>query len=265
MAAPELASARQEIERLRRELPAYPTTLVMQERPPDNPRTTRIRHRGEFLQPKEEVTPGLPAIFAKWTSKAPRNRLEFARWLVSRENPLTARVTVNRQWQAFFGHGLVRTMEDFGFQGELPTHPELLDWLAVDFMDNGWSLKKLHRLIVTSATYRQSSHVTPELLERDPDNRLLARAPRFRVEAELVRDLALSAAGVLSPKIGGPSVFPPQIPSITKEGAYGPLEWVVSQSGRPRTPASTRSTRRAARRASRGAKPRTRPCRRSRF
>jgi hypothetical protein len=154
--------------------------------------------------------------------------LSFARWLVSRDNPLTARVTVNRAWQAFFGHGLVRTMEDFGFQGELPSHPELLDSLAVDFMENGWSLKRLHRQIVTSATYRQSSHVSPERLERDPENRLLARGPRFRVEAELIRDLALHAAGLLSPKIGGPSVFPPQLPSITMEGAYGPLEWKVS-------------------------------------
>lgn len=227
--APELASARAEIDRLRRERPAFPTTLVMEERPPDNPRTTVIRHRGEFLQPTDPVPAGLPAVFLGLTQAPPTNRLQFARWLVSRENPLTARVTVNRQWQAFFGRGLVRTMEDFGFQGELPTHPELLDWLAVDFMDQGWSLKQLDKRIVTSAAYRQTSRVTPEALEKDPQNLFLARGPRFRIDGELVRDLALQASGLLSPRLGGPSVFPPQLPSITKEGAYGPLEWVVSQ------------------------------------
>ncbi len=229
--APELAAARDEIRRLRESIPAFPTTLAMQERPPHNPRTTVTRHRGEFLQPGEPVEPALPAIFAQWTTNPPRNRLEFARWLVSRENPLTARVTVNREWQAFFGAGLVRTMGDFGFQGELPTHPELLDWLAVDFMEDGWSLKRLHKRIVMSATYRQSSRVTPELLEQDPENRWLARGPAFRLEAELLRDLALAASGLLSERLGGPSVFPPQIPSITREGAYGPLNWVVSKGG----------------------------------
>lgn len=226
--APELASARAEIDQWRRKKPAYPTTLVLSERPASNPRTTLMRHRGEYLQPGEPVTAALPTVLTPQTSEPPHDRLSFARWLVSRDNPLTARVTVNRAWQAFFGQGLVRTMEDFGFQGELPSHPELLDTLAVDFMENGWSLKRLHRQIVLSATYRQSSHITPELLERDPENRLLARGPRFRVEAELIRDLALHAAGLLSPRIGGPSVFPPQLPSITLEGAYGPLEWKVS-------------------------------------
>lgn len=226
---PELSAARGEIAKLRQEMPSYPTTLVLQERPPENPRATYMRNRGEFLQPTERVTPALPAVFAERLGKQPGNRLEFARWLVSRENPLTARVTVNRQWQAFFGRGLVTTMEDFGFQGELPSHPELLDWLAVEFMEGGWSLKALNRSIVLSETYRQSSKVLPAALERDPQNRLLSRGPRFRVEAELVRDLALSVSGLLSPKVGGPSVFPPQLPSITKEGTYGPLEWKVSQ------------------------------------
>jgi mono/diheme cytochrome c family protein len=259
--APELAAEREAIAKIRREAPALPTTLVLTERPPENPRATYMRNRGEFTQPTERVAPGLVAALTRPGQAAPANRLEFARWLVSRDNPLTARVTVNREWQAFFGQGLVRTMEDFGFQGELPSHPELLDWLAVEFMEPGggsgvlalasgeqppsvakprtpdarphppsaWSLKKLHRLIVTSATYRQSSRVTPELLERDPQNRLLARGPRFRLEGELVRDTALRAAGLLSPKLGGPSVFPPQLASITREGAYGPLDWKVSE------------------------------------
>lgn len=229
--APELASARAEIEKVRREMPAFPTTLVMQERPPENPRITRVRHRGEYLQPGEAVPAGLPAVFASLLGdrRPPRNRLEFAQWLVSRENPLTARVTMNRHWAALFGRGLVRTAEDFGFQGELPTHPELLDWLAVEFMDRGWSQKQMHRLMVTSSTYRQSSRVAPAALEKDPQNRLLARAPRFRIEGELVRDLVLQASGLLSGKIGGPSVFPPQLASITREGTYGPLDWVVSR------------------------------------
>lgn len=227
--APELAPEREKIEALRRTRPAYPTTLVLQERPPDNPRATLRRNRGEFLQPLEAVPAALPAVLAAGVTTPPRDRLEFARWLVSRENPLSARVTVNREWQAFFGRGLVRTMEDFGFQGALPSHPDLLDWLAVEFMEQGWSLKTLRKLIVMSGTYRQTSQVTPDRLEKDPENILLSRGPRFRVEGELLRDLALRAGGLLSAKIGGPSVFPPQLPSITKEGAYGPLEWKVSE------------------------------------
>ncbi len=226
--APELEPARKPIVELRRELPAYPTTLVMQERPPGNPRRTFVHHRGEFLQLREAVEPGVPAVLPGLPADAPRNRLSFARWLVDRDNPLTARVVVNREWAAFFGRGLVRTPGDFGFQGEIPSHPELLDWLAVEFMEQGWSLKRLHRLIVTSATYRQVSALSPTLRERDPENVLLARGPRGRLEAELVRDNALAAAGLLSPKLGGPSVFPPQLESITKEGTYGPLEWKVS-------------------------------------
>jgi hypothetical protein len=147
---------------------------------------------------------------------------------VSPVNPLTARVTVNRQWAAVFGKGIVPTLQDFGYQGEPPSNPELLDWLAVEFMRRGWSLKALDRLIVTSATYRQSSRMTPEQMAKDPDNRLLSHAPRVRMEAEMVRDSALTACGLLSRKIGGPSVYPPQIPGITTEGAYGALEWNVS-------------------------------------
>ena len=159
----------------------------------------------------------------------PHNRLTFARWLVDPRNPLVGRVTMNRQWAAFFGRGIVRTAEDFGFTGDPPTHPELLDWLAVEFVSRGWSLKEMHRLIVTSATYRQSSRVTPELLARDPDNKLLARGPRLRLEAELVRDAALGASGLLSHKVGGPSVFPPQPAGVTAEGAYGALGWKPSE------------------------------------
>lgn len=227
--APELAGPRDAIAKARRELPRPPTTLEFAERPPENPRATFIRRRGEFLQPGEKVDAGLPEFLPGLPAGAPTNRLGFARWLVSAENPLTARVTVNREWAAFFGRGLVRTIEDFGYQGELPTHPELLDWLAVEFREQGWSLKRLHRLIVMSATYQQAAVVTPALHEKDPENLLLARGPRQRLEAEAVRDFALKASGLLSPKIGGPSVFPPQLPNITKEGTYGPLEWKVSE------------------------------------
>ncbi len=224
--APELADGRKEIDRLRSSMPRPQTTLVMRERPPQHPRATNRHHRGEFTQREEIVEPILPSFLKP--KSAPRDRLGFAQWLVSRENPLTARVVVNRQWQAFFGRGLVRTLEDFGYQGEPPSHPELLDWLAVEFMDRGWSMKQLHRLIVTSATYRQSSRVTPKLLSSDPQNILLARGPRGRLEAELVRDAALKISGLLSAKLGGPSVFPPQPASVTTEGAYGALQWKAS-------------------------------------
>jgi hypothetical protein len=226
---PHLAAARKQIEDLQKQRPAYPTTLVLRERPPENPRPTFVHRRGEFLQPGERVEPATPAFLPPYSADLPRNRLGLARWLVSRDNPLTARVTVNRQWAAFFGRGLVRTTEDFGYQGELPSHPELLDDLAVWFMDQGWSLKKLHRLLATSATYRQASRVTPELLAKDPQNVLLARGPRVRLDAELIRDAALKAAGLLSAKIGGPSVYPPQPASVTTEGTYGALPWTASQ------------------------------------
>jgi hypothetical protein len=223
----ELKAARDEIEALRKQLPAPPTTLVMQERPTNNPRPTFRMHRGEFLQPKEVVTPGVPSWLPPLPKDAVANRLTFAKWLVSRENPLTARVTVNRHWHAFFGRGLVRTLDDFGYQGEAPTHPKLLDWLAAEFVDRGWSVKQLHRLLVTSATYRQSSRVTQELLAKDAENKLLARGPRVRLEAEQIRDSALKAAGLLSAKMYGPSVFPPQPPGVT-DAAYGNFQWKPS-------------------------------------
>ncbi|MBL9190478.1 MAG: PSD1 domain-containing protein [Opitutaceae bacterium] len=193
---------------LSRELDAIagPRTLVMREL--REPRPTHVLNRGNFLDPGERVTPGTPEILPG--ALAGGTRLDLARWLVSADNPLVARVTVNRWWQEFFGHGLVRTPEDFGIKGEAPTHPALLDWLAVDFIEGGWSMKRIHRLITLSATYRQSSRVTPALLERDDQNRLLARGPRFRLEAEAVRDNALAVAGLLNPKIGGPPVRPHQ-------------------------------------------------------
>ncbi len=227
LTAPELATARAEIDKLRK-APVHPTTLVLRERPAENPRPTFIHNRGEFLQPTERVEPGGLSALPPFPADVPRNRLGLARWLVAPENPLTARVTVNRQWAAFFGHGLVRTTEDFGFQGEAPSHPALLDWLALEFMRQGWSLKQLHKLIVLSATYQQMSGVTPDLLARDPENRLLSRGPRVRLEAEMIRDAALRASGLLSDKLGGPSVFPPQPPGVTTEGAYGSLAWNVS-------------------------------------
>lgn len=226
--APQLAEARQEIQKLRDSSPKATTTLVMSERPAASARKTHLHNRGEFLQPVEEVFPGVPAFLSKFDGKQPTNRLEFAQWLVSQKNPLTARVMVNRQWQAFFGRGLVRTLEDFGFQGAAPSHPELLDWLAVEFRKQRWSFKQLHKLIVTSATYQQSSDIRAELTERDPQNILLARGPRYRVDAELVRDATLRASGLLSTKIGGPSVFPPQPASVSTDGAYGPLTWTAS-------------------------------------
>jgi hypothetical protein len=231
--APELAEARKQIDALRRQMPEFPTTMVIEERPADNPRPTFRHHRGEYLSPKELVTPGVPEFLSPLSADAPANRLALARWLVSDRNPLASRVVVNRAWQAFFGQGLVSTPDDFGTQGELPTHPQLLDWLAVAFTARaadgglGWSRKHLHRLIVTSATYRQDSRVAPQLLERDRDNRLLARGPRFRLDAETVRDLMLTAAGLLTRKVGGPSVYPPQPASVTGL-AYGNFNWRAS-------------------------------------
>ena len=226
--APELEKERKKIDELRKTIPSGPATLVMRERAPDNQRTTRIRHRGEYLSPKDPVGPGLPSFLPGMPNGLNSDRLGFARWLVSTENPLTARVVVNRQWAALMGQGIVRTVDDFGLQGELPSNPELLDWLATEFVREGWSLKKLHRLIVTSAAYRQSSAARPGLAVIDPDNRLFARGPRHRLDAEMIRDGALEAAGILSRKMGGPGVFPPQPASVTTDGTYGALAWVPS-------------------------------------
>lgn len=224
----ELAPARRKLDQLRAKLPKAPTTLVMEERPSDNRRPTYRHHRGEYLSPREEVQAALPELFRRTTKRPPQNRLEAARWLASQENPLVARVFVNRVWQAFFGDGLVRSQGDFGTQSPPPTHPQLLDWLAVDWMESGWSLKRLCRSIALSATYRQDSKLTPELLERDPENLWLARFSRQRVDAEVLRDTWLTASGLLCREVGGESVRPPQPASVTAL-AYGGGAWPESK------------------------------------
>jgi hypothetical protein len=228
----EWKEANAKIEALWRRHPEGASQLVLQTQ--ERPRDTHVLRRGDFLKPGATVSPGVPAFLHPLPKDAPPTRLTFARWLADRNSPATARVLVNRAWQAYFGTGLVATPEDFGTQGDPPSHPELLDWLAVEFMDRGWSRKDLHRLIVNSATYRQSSKVTPELLERDPQNRLLARGPRFRAEAEVVRDVALAASGLLDDKVGGPSVYPP-LPGfmLLPPVSYGPKTWHES-TGRER-------------------------------
>jgi hypothetical protein len=189
--------------------------------------------RGEFLQPiKEvEVAPAalgtLPPLVARDPSK-PADRLDFARWLVSAEHPLTPRVTVNHIWRHLFGQGLVRTASDFGVRGEEPTHPELLDWLATDLVQQKWSRKALIKRIVMSATYRQASRGRAELMERDPQNLWLARQNRWRLEGEVLRDISLEAAGLLSPKVGGPSVYPPLPPGIAELSYAGNFKWTES-------------------------------------
>ena len=255
------------------------TSLVMKEKEGAEPRTTYIQLRGNFLDKGKEVTPGVPAILPPLPPDQPANRLALARWLVNPENPLTARVTVNRLWEHVFGAGIVKTSEDFGKQGELPSHPELLDWLACEFRDgpqrnslstprtrghsnehestndshgtrstehaaliansqspmsNGqWDIKHILKLIVMSATYRQSTAVDEERLQKDPENRLLSRGPRFRLDPEIIRDQALAVSGLLNPEVGGPSVYPPQVPNLWKELGFlrpeiGMDEWPTS-------------------------------------
>ncbi len=198
---------------------AVPTIMVMEEM--EEPRDTMLLDRGDYRNRGEKVEPGVPAALPPFPQNAPPNRLGLARWLVDPDHPLTARVTVNRFWQMYYGNGFVKSAENFGSQGDQPSHPELLDWLSTEFVGSGWDVKGLQRLLVTSATYRQSSRVTPELLERDPENRLLARASRFRLPAELVRDNALGISGLLVNTVGGPSVYPYQPPGLWKEMAYG--------------------------------------------
>jgi hypothetical protein len=206
-----LRAARERMAGLERELKdlreTLPRVMVMSDA---RPRQTHILERGNYLMPREAVEPGTPAGLPGASPSAPKNRLGLAQWLVSAENPLTARVQVNRAWQLFFGAGLVRTSENLGTQGEPPSHPELLDWLAVEFRESGWDVKRLHRLIVTSATYRQSSRVAPGLRERDPENRLLARGARFRLPSLLLRDVALASSGLLDQRVGGRPVYPYQ-------------------------------------------------------
>jgi hypothetical protein len=205
----ELGDARQRL------FESIPTTMIMRELSP--PRAAHVLIRGAYDRPGESVAPGVPACLPPLPSSERPDRLALARWLVDPAHPLTARVAVNRLWQMLFGVGFVKTAEDFGAQGEPPSHPELLDWLATEFVRTGWDVKALLRTIVTSATYRQSSQVTPELGRRDPENRLLARGPRFRLPAEMIRDQALAASGLLVERLGGPSVRPYQPPGLWKE------------------------------------------------
>ena len=221
-ADPSLQSLRKQILDLRDErrhlVDSFPTAMVMQEGPP---RETHILLRGAYDHPGDKVSPGVPAALPPLPSGVPNNRLGFAKWLVDPSNPLPARVTMNRFWQMYFGIGLVKTVEDFGSQGEWPVHLDLIDWLATEFIRTGWDVKAMQKIIVMSATYRQSSKVTPDLLQRDPDNRLLARGPRSRLPAEVLRDQALAVSGLLVETIGGPSVKPYQPPGLWKELAGG--------------------------------------------
>ena len=194
---------------------SLPTVMVMKER--IRRRQSYVLDRGAYDARTDPVEPGVPAAMDTKPGASVADRLELARWLVDRSNPLTARVTVNRLWQKLFGAGLVRTPEDFGSQGDSPTHPRLLDWLAAEFMESGWDVKALLRTVVTSATYRQSSRQTPELFRKDPENRLLARAPRLRLPAQVIRDQALAVSGLLAEKLGGPSVKPYQPPGLWQE------------------------------------------------
>ena len=193
------------------------TVMVMQDVP--QMRQTFILDRGQYTSPKQDspVNPGVLSVLPPLPPEAPTNRLGLAQWLVQKDHPLTARVTVNRYWYMLFGTGLVKTLEDFGSQGEWPSHPALLDWLAVDFVESGWNIKRMLKQMVMSSTYRQSSRVTKELLERDPENRLLARGPRFRLQGEFIRDNALAASGLLVSTIGGPSVKPYQPDGLWNE------------------------------------------------
>ncbi len=229
--AAETAPERQRLAELEHQLAAIePTTVpVMQELEGDRRRKTHVELRGNFKALAETVTEGVPAVFPPLPTNMPPNRLALARWLVDDRNPLTARVLANRLWEQIFGIGIVRTLEDFGSQGDLPTHPELLDWLACEMMSRHWDIKAFLKLLVTSAAYQQSSRVTPELLERDPDNLLLARGPRFRLPAEEVRDQALFVSGLLSSKMYGAPVRPPQ-PSLGLSAAFGSsLDWKTSE------------------------------------
>jgi Protein of unknown function (DUF1549)/Protein of unknown function (DUF1553) len=240
-------AANKRINELWKQYPEGASQLIYSER--GEMRETHLLRRGDFLRPDKVVSPGVPAFLHPLPKDAPATRLTFAKWLVARDSPTTARSIVNRLWQTYFGTGIVATSEDLGIQSEPPSHPELLDWLALELMQpewrvgewesggvgesvrggqksKSWSLKHIHRLIVTSATYRQSSNITPEMLAKDPGNRLLARGARLRVDGEIVRDIALAASGLLNPKVGGPSVFPPSPEFLYQPPAsYGPKVW----------------------------------------
>jgi hypothetical protein len=217
--------------------PEGTSQLVYSERKASEARETYQLRRGDFLRREKQVAAGVPAFLHPLATEgngqeARVDRLTLAKWLVDRRSPTTARSIVNRLWQAYFGVGIVASAEDFGRQSDPPSHPELLDWLAVELMEQGWSLKRIHRLIVTSETYRQSSAVSPALLERDPENRLLARGTRMRVDGEIIRDVTLAASGLLDRRVGGPSVFPPSPEFLyLPPASYGPKVWVESTGG----------------------------------
>lgn len=220
--AEQLDAAKKELAELRGR---FAKTPVMQELPADKARQTRIHRRGNFLDPGDVVQPDVPAAFGTLPENAPTNRLGVAQWIMSPENPLTARVMVNRIWARLFGVGIVETEEDFGTQGLEPTHPELLDWLAIEYQQQGWSLKRLLKTILMSGTYQQSSVISERKLVEDPRNRLLSRGARFRMSAEMIRDQALAAAGLMTFKVGGPSVMPPQ-PSGVWKSTYSVQKWI---------------------------------------
>jgi hypothetical protein len=230
--APELKELRDQIAALKKqqsELQAkFVTSPIMKELAKNQQRKTNILVRGNFLDKDKEVTPGVPGVFSPLPTDREANRLALAQWMVDAKNPLTARVAVNRYWEQLFGRGLVETPEDWGLRGKLPTHPELLDWLATEFVARNWDVKQLLKLMVTSASYRQSSKVTPAMLERDPDNLLYARGPRFRSSAETIRDQTLQIAGLLSPKMFGKPVRPPR-PKLGLSAAFGgSTDWDAS-------------------------------------
>ncbi|MBL8177131.1 MAG: DUF1553 domain-containing protein, partial [Bryobacterales bacterium] len=222
-----LKAAREEINELKDKLPSF--TMAMAVFPHPEHKQSLMRVKGDYRALSDPINPGGLSAMHPMSGGANPTRLDLAKWLVSKDNPLTPRVTVNRAWQELFGRGLVRTSEDFGTQGEKPTHPELLDWLAAQFMNDGWSMKKLHRMIVTSATYRQSSGTRKDLAQTDPDNALLARQTRLRLPAELIRDAALSAGGILDARIGGPSIRPFQPAGVAELGYGGSVKWKMSE------------------------------------
>jgi hypothetical protein len=230
--SPSLKVVRDKVATLKKQVVAKSVeTPILKELPKEKQRKSFVLVRGNFLDKGAEVKPGVPAFLPQPPTTRPVDRLMLAQWITSDQNPLTARVTVNRYWEHLLGVGLVETSDDFGMRGKAPTHPELMDWLATEFMRNHWDVKGLLRLIVTSATYRQSSRMTGDLVERDPQNLLLAHGPRFRCSAEMIRDQALAASGLLSPSIGGPSVRPPQPRTGTSAAFGGTTDWTTSEGG----------------------------------
>ncbi len=226
LSVPELKTLNDEVNGLVKSLPQAPTSILhFAEREPTNRRVTHALDRGAWDKPLDVVEPHVPAALHPFPADTPNNRLGFAKWLADQRSPLTARVAVNRIWQSIFGSGLVETAEDFGTRAPVPIYRELLDWLAVDFMERGWSQKQMIRSIMLSRTYQQSSQVAPSLLEKDPKNLLLARGPRFRADAEVIRDIALAAAGLITNKIGGPSVIPPVPQNVLDYNYVYPDYW----------------------------------------